>query len=334
MFNFFRRPRQIPVTPITTHRIRCSTPRSVPPPPGLSPLCRFPPPPRKRYVAPHRVDARFIRRQSSLKARRSAIAKAAHSKRAHASERPSQGADQPASVIDEEQIFLQQFSLLQFSQELAKARALVTRSAEQAPALQKAREERIAQEEEQRRLERERRLERQRMEAALQKQREMKARLEKRRRESIRFYSKNARRICKERLHTGQPAAIPQHPSAEEAGNYLARYDAAWNALKNDNFEIPQPIHFVQIPWPVLAHTTRPDQITYAAVEKFLFHPLRDAKSPKDRLRAEMLRWHPDKFNAKVLSHVMGDQIDVVREASGHVARILTQMMMKLEAGL
>jgi hypothetical protein len=269
-----------------------------------------------------------------LKARRTAVVKAARSKRAHAAARPSQKAGQPAPALDEEQIFLQQFALLQFSHELAKARALVARSAEQAPALQKARAEKIAREEEERRQERERRLERQRVEAALLKQREMQARLEKLRREDIRFYTKDARRFCKERLRVDPPAGTPPQPPAEDAGHWLARYDDAWNTLKNDNIVIPHLINFVQIPWPVLAHITRPDQITYAAVEKFVFHPLRDPKSPKDRLRVEMLRWHPDKFNGKVLSHVMADQIDVVREASGHVARILTQMMTKLEAGL
>jgi hypothetical protein len=86
------------------------------------------------------------------------------------------------------------------------------------------------------------------------------------------------------------------------------------------------------VPWPVLAYISHPDQITYPAVEEFLFHPLRTVKSPKDRLKAEMLRWHPDKFDGRILGKVVVEQIDMVREASGHVARILTQMMMKLEA--
>jgi hypothetical protein len=219
---------------------------------------------------------------------------------------------------------LQQFERLQvshaFREELTKARELVARSAEQAPARNKAREER---------LQRER--ERQRMRVALEKHQEMMARVEKRRCEDLRRHAKTAHRVAKERLQARQ-VATPRKLSAEQAVDRLARYDNEWDALKNDNFELKEPIHFAQMPWPVLAHVTHPYQITYAAVEEFLFHPLRTAKSPKDRLRAEIMKWHPDKFDRKILSKVVVEQIDLVREASGHVARILTQMMTKLEA--
>jgi hypothetical protein len=340
MFNFFKsRPRYIPVTPITTHKIRCSTPSPVPPPPGASPL--FPPPPRKRYVAglgPHRVDARSLRRQKSLKARRSGQARAAQPNRTRGvpltSERlghePAKGVRSVHDEVDEK-IFLEQLERLKlshaFREELAKAREHVARSAEEALVLKKAREERIERE----RLERERRLERKRMEAEFEKQRQMMARVEKRHRESQRYYAKNVHRFAKERIEA-RKLATPRQPSVEQVANSLARYDNKWEALKNEIGERQDSIHFVQMPWPVLAHITHPDQITYAAVEEFLFHPLYTAKSPKERLRAEVLRWHPDKFDAKILSRVQVEQFDMVREASGLVARILMQMMKKLEA--
>jgi hypothetical protein len=345
MFNFFGRPRHIPVTPITTQRIRCNTPRTVPPSPGASPYSKFPPPPRKRYGAglgPHRVDSRLLRRQKSLKPRRSLRAKAAHPRRTrsipltfeHLTNEVHKVAQSKSAAVNhdaEDEIFLQQLSRLNvshaFRKELVAARDLVARSAEEAPALNKAREEKLAREREAR----ERRLERQRMEATLEKQRLKMAHIEKRRREAIHRHAKNAHRIAKEHPRPDPPKA-PQNPLFERVANRLAHYDNAWDALKNEHREHQGPIHFMQVPWPVLAPITHPDQITYPAVEEFLFHPLRTVKSPKDRLKAEMLRWHPDKFDARILGKVMVEQMDMVREAAGHVARILTQMMMKLEA--
>lgn len=332
MFNFFSRPQHIPVTPITTHRIRCSGPCTVPPEPAASPYSRFPPPPRKRYVAglgPHRVDGRSIRPPKPLKARRSRQGKSAQPKRTRSI--PLSQPPATPTTEDEDKVFLQQFARLQFSQELAKARLLVKRSAQEAPALNKARKERLAREEEEHRLERQRRIERQRMELELEKHRNLMARVEKRRREAIHRLAKNAHIIAKERLQARQ-VALPRQSLAEQVANRLARYDNQWDALKNENFDIGEPLHFAQMPWPVLAHVTLPEQITYSAVEEFLFHPLRAVKSPKDRLRGEVLRWHPDKFDAKILSKVMVEEIEMVREASGHVVRILTQMMMKMEA--
>ena len=334
MFNFFSRPRHIPVTPINTHRIRCSTPRSVPPAPRTSPYSRLPPPPRKRYAAglgPHRVDGRTLRPQKSLKARRSINGGAAQPTRTHSrpltSEHPTHKVDNdvrpsPDAVYNDDEIFLRQFELLHvsraFREELTKARVLAARSAEHAPALSKAREERIKREKE-----------RQRMQIELEKHQEMMARVEKRRREALRLFAKNAHRVAKERFR----ANLPRKPSAEQARDVFARYDDEWDVLKSEICERTQPIHFTQMPWPVLARITRPDQITYSAVEEFLFHPLRPAKSPKDRLRAEIMKWHPDKFDRKILSKVMVEHIDLVKEASGRVARILTQMMMKIETG-
>ncbi|KZP08296.1 hypothetical protein FIBSPDRAFT_712785, partial [Athelia psychrophila] len=68
--------------------------------------------------------------------------------------------------------------------------------------------------------------------------------------------------------------------------------------------------------------------ITLQRVREFVFHPLRKGmvlKSRRDRVRAEMLKWHPDKFNAKVLSKVV--DAEQVTEAAGQVARFLTEIM-------
>lgn len=107
----------------------------------------------------------------------------------------------------------------------------------------------------------------------------------------------------------------------------FGEYEAKWAELKEGR-ELP-PLSFEILPWPVLGLPAYdPSDITLARVEEFVFHPLRsglEMKSRRDRVRAEILRWHPDKFNAKVLGKVI--RPDFVSEGAGVVARFLNEIM-------
>ncbi|KAF7979286.1 hypothetical protein HWV62_42988 [Athelia sp. TMB] len=109
--------------------------------------------------------------------------------------------------------------------------------------------------------------------------------------------------------------------------NQLDLYDGKWAELKDGRDLPPLPIGI--LPWPILGYeVTRPADITLQRVRDFVFHPLRkgmEKKSRRDRVRADMLKWHPDKFNAKVLNKVVN--AEQVAEAAGQVARFLTQIM-------
>lgn len=110
----------------------------------------------------------------------------------------------------------------------------------------------------------------------------------------------------------------------------FALYTAKWEALKGD---VPL-LHFSQLPWPVLPEITQPEELTYTLLKEFVFHPSRpnfEGKTQKDRLRAEMLKWHPDKFDSKVLCKVLDWQHEAVRDGAGRVVRLLTQMMDEVE---
>lgn len=104
-------------------------------------------------------------------------------------------------------------------------------------------------------------------------------------------------------------------------------YDGKWIELK-DGRPLP-PLTFDILPWPLLGPAVHePTDITLNRVQEFVFHPLRrgvESKSRRDRVRSEILRWHPDKFNAKVLGKVI--DTESVTEAAGRVARILTEML-------
>ena len=91
-------------------------------------------------------------------------------------------------------------------------------------------------------------------------------------------------------------------------------------------------IGFHEIPWPSFENVGGVQDITEERVLAFVCHPLHEhiqgpgggqAKS----LRSEMLRWHPDKFEGKVLGKVVEGDREVVKEAAGRVARILTNVL-------
>ena len=103
-------------------------------------------------------------------------------------------------------------------------------------------------------------------------------------------------------------------------------------------------LRFEDVPWPVMVlspHSTAASRdavlaadFTVDAISVFLF-PLDDyssddwdvAKRKKEKLRETMLRYHPDKFEGRVMSRVRPEDQDTVKEAVGIVARTLNALM-------
>ncbi|KIJ61467.1 hypothetical protein HYDPIDRAFT_115948 [Hydnomerulius pinastri MD-312] len=113
----------------------------------------------------------------------------------------------------------------------------------------------------------------------------------------------------------------------------LSIYEQKWDELRN-NKSLPI-IDVSQLPWPVLATIcSTPEQITYQGVRAFIFYPHRpsnEGKSPRDIVKAEILRFHPDKFTTRVVPKVQPYQQAVAQEIAGAVTRILTRIMSEVE---
>jgi hypothetical protein len=114
----------------------------------------------------------------------------------------------------------------------------------------------------------------------------------------------------------------------------LRIYEAKWAVLRGNTIAV-ENIDFHDIPWPSFEDVRAILDITEERVLAFVCHPLHEhiqgpggglAKS----LRSEMLRWHPDKFEGKVLGKVIEGDREAVREAAGRVARILTTYSAKM----
>jgi hypothetical protein len=188
--------------------------------------------------------------------------------------------------------------------------------------------ERRAMEERERRVKEElERKAREERERKAQEERERKAReeRERRRREEQMRKEHEARRRREEyfRLERQATARI----EAERHEEQLRLYDAKWHALKTCD-DLP-PIDGSNLPWPVLdIRVTCLDDITYHRVKAFVFHPLRpgmEGKSRRDRLKMDLLKWHPDKFS-KILGKVCERHRAYAFEVASAVIRLLTQM--------
>ena len=112
-------------------------------------------------------------------------------------------------------------------------------------------------------------------------------------------------------------------------------HDALWKALKDgvepNGNPIP-PIWGHQLPWPVLdVDVTHPSQITMERVQTYVFHAQRpglQSMSLKNRIRAELLRWHPDKFIPIVMKFVVDneDERNGILAAADSVTKILNML--------
>ena len=128
---------------------------------------------------------------------------------------------------------------------------------------------------------------------------------------------------------------------ARDIASAWRTYEARWALLSQRQPELGllSALTFERIPWPVVADApllesgtsrTPPDALLrYESIREFL---LSSAHSPdvssKDRIRAALRRWHPDKF-ARVLSQVIESDRDAVAEAMGIVVRCLNDMLEK-----
>jgi len=131
-------------------------------------------------------------------------------------------------------------------------------------------------------------------------------------------------------------------------------YEARWKDLLSgmDAHEGPRKeLTFEDIPWPIDPTEAEPsasdtkgkrrtveialDAFTAESISSFLLQeviasddqPQVSSKTRKDRLRETMLRFHPDKFEGRILGMVRSRDRQRVQEAAGKVVRVLNEMM-------
>ncbi|KAG5636251.1 hypothetical protein H0H81_008654 [Sphagnurus paluster] len=121
--------------------------------------------------------------------------------------------------------------------------------------------------------------------------------------------------------HVEPQSQMPPHPHS----NLFELYDVRWKALRST--DPYSDIAFQFFPWPVLFDpVTDPSQITFDAVQQFLAQRGCGTKTPRENLKAEILKWHPDKLT-KQLPKVREEDRERVREGGELVAKFLNTLM-------
>ncbi|KAG1831073.1 hypothetical protein EV424DRAFT_216817 [Suillus variegatus] len=81
-------------------------------------------------------------------------------------------------------------------------------------------------------------------------------------------------------------------------------------------------------PWPVFKRPSGPDDVTAPYITAYMLSPLHPVdKSPKDRIKENIRRWHPDRFETQLLPKVKESDRDIVRDAAGTVVRVLNDLL-------
>ena len=103
-------------------------------------------------------------------------------------------------------------------------------------------------------------------------------------------------------------------------------YETKWAALQSGVDLDGSKVHlifFFQIPWPVINMSlTHPTQIRSEHIREFFTH-----LNARMRVKDELLRWHPDKFDSLVLSRVHEGDKAAAAEVAGMITRVLTDML-------
>ncbi|KAF7971879.1 hypothetical protein HWV62_16040 [Athelia sp. TMB] len=100
-------------------------------------------------------------------------------------------------------------------------------------------------------------------------------------------------------------------------------YESRWAKMS----EASGPMTFRTVAWPLVSRPSNIAGIVPASIIAFLLSPLHSpTQSRKDRIRAALLRWHPDRFQ-KFLARVVEKDREAVSEGVGIIARCLNELM-------
>ena len=122
------------------------------------------------------------------------------------------------------------------------------------------------------------------------------------------------------------------------------QYDQRWKTLLSDGDRSHDGwLKFIDIPWPIpnayKTGTICIGDLTEDSISTFLLSSwvpvptgtekmaTNDAKEKKDKLREAMLRFHPDKFEGRIMKLVAEVERGNVREGIAQVVRVLNRLL-------
>ena len=127
-----------------------------------------------------------------------------------------------------------------------------------------------------------------------------------------------------ERLESERQTKSAKVLSREELIRLYEHHENKWRQLKDsDN------LGWNSFAWPVFKRPSEPEDMTTTAISAYVhskYAPGAD-KSPKDRIKDHLKRWHPDKFETRILPRVAEEERERVKTGAGIVVRGLNELL-------
>jgi hypothetical protein len=113
--------------------------------------------------------------------------------------------------------------------------------------------------------------------------------------------------------------------SREEIMRLFEAHENKWRQLKDcDN------LGWNSFAWPVFKRPTEPEEMTASAIGAYVLSRYAadaSSKSSKDRIKDHIKRWHPDKFETRILPRVVEEERERVKAGAGFVVRGLNELL-------
>ncbi|KAF7761453.1 hypothetical protein Agabi119p4_9445 [Agaricus bisporus var. burnettii] len=135
-------------------------------------------------------------------------------------------------------------------------------------------------------------------------------------------------RLDQERQETLRQAKLAS--AGKSSGDMMQVYmyhENQWETLSKH-----ERLEWGNFPWPMFTLPKTVEDITSGAIWAYLKQEIYLAKdkpgpSIKDRIKDQIKKWHPDRFETKLLPKVVESQKDVVKEGAGNVVRCLNDLL-------
>ena len=111
--------------------------------------------------------------------------------------------------------------------------------------------------------------------------------------------------------------------SKEEVTKLFDAHRSQW-----DKIQTMGSLIWEDFPWPMFKRPKSPDDLTSPAITAYMLssvHP--QDRATKERIKDNIRRWHPDRFNSQLLTKVKESERERVSEGAGSVARILNDLL-------
>ena len=120
--------------------------------------------------------------------------------------------------------------------------------------------------------------------------------------------------------------------SREELQRVFEHHERLWSRLNT-----LQELSWNDFPWPMVKQPSNPDDMSLSLISAYIQSPVHSDKdksrTPKDRIKEHIKRWHPDRFETKLLPKVSEGEREKVRHGAGNVARYLSDLLRKENEG-